>query len=166
MPAANLDKLFHDTLRDVYYAERKALQALKKQARAARSSELRQAFETHRDETEGQIERLQQVFETIGKRPQGKTCAAMDGIAEEAEEIMEEYKDSPALDAGLLAAAQAVEHYEITRYGTLAAWARQLGNAEGERLLRETLAEEEKTDKILSDLAEATINAAAEQKAA
>ena len=90
----------------------------------------------------------------------------MDGIAEEAEEIMEEYKGSPALDAGLLAAAQAVEHYEITRYGTLAAWAKQLGNAEGERLLRETLAEEEKTDKLLTDLAESTINAAAEQQAA
>ncbi len=166
MPVANLDKLFHDTLRDVYYAERKALQALKKHARAARSPELKQAFETHREETEGQILRLQQVFETIGKRPQGKTCAAMDGIAEEAEEIMEEYKDSPALDAGLLAAAQAVEHYEITRYGTLAAWAKQLGNAEGERLLRETLAEEEKTDQLLSELAEATINAAAESQAA
>ena len=166
MPAANLDKLFHDTLRDVYYAERKALQALKKQARAAQSPELKQAFETHREETEGQIERLQRVFETISKRPQGKTCAAMDGIVEEAEEIMEEYKGSPALDAGLLGAAQAIEHYEIARYGTLAAWARQLGNADAERLLRETLAEEEKTDKLLTDLAESTINAAAEQQAA
>lgn len=163
MPAANLEKLFHDTLRDVYYAERKALQALKKHARAARSPELKQAFETHREETDGQIQRLQQVFETIGKRPQGKTCAAMDGLVEEGEEIMDEYKDSPAGDAGLLAAAQAIEHYEITRYGTLAAWARQLGNEEAERLLRETLAEEEKTDKLLTDLAEATINAAAEQ---
>ena len=166
MAQANLDKLFHDTLRDVFYAERKALQALKKHARSAKSPELKQAFETHRDETEGQIERLQQVFETIGKRPQGKTCAAMDGLVEEGEEIMEEYKDSPAGDAGLLAAAQAIEHYEITRYGTLAAWARQLGNTEAERLLRETLAEEEKTDKLLTDLAEATINAAAEQQQA
>ena len=166
MPAANLEKLFHDTLRDVYYAERKALQALRKHARAAQSSELKQAFETHRDETEGQIERLQQVFETIGKRASGKTCAALDGLAEEGEEIMEEYKDSPALDAGLLGAAQAIEHYEIARYGTLAAWAKQLGNAEAERLLRETLAEEEKTDKLLTDLAESTINAAAEQQAA
>ncbi|TNC49549.1 ferritin-like domain-containing protein [Rubellimicrobium rubrum] len=166
MPAANLEKLFHDTLRDVYYAEKKALQALKKHARAAQSPELKQAFETHRDETEGQVERLQRVFESIGKRPQGKTCAAMDGIVEEAEEIMEEYKGSPALDAGLLAAAQAVEHYEITRYGTLAAWARQLGNAEAEQLLRETLAEEEKTDKLLTDLAESIINAAAENQAA
>ena len=166
MAAATLDTLFHDTLRDVYYAERKALQALKKHARAVKSPQLKQAFEQHREETEGQIERLQRVFETIGKRPQGKTCAAMDGIVEEGEEIMEEYKGSAALDAGILAAAQAVEHYEITRYGTLAAWARQLGNEEGERLLRETLAEEENTDKILTELAEATINAAAESGAA
>ena len=133
---------------------------------AAKSPELKQAFETHRDETEGQIERLQQVFETIGKRASGKTCAALDGLAEEGEEILEEYKDSPALDAGLLGAAQAIEHYEIARYGTLAAWAKQLGNAEAERLLRETLAEEEKTDKLLTDLAESTINAAAQQQAA
>jgi ferritin-like metal-binding protein YciE len=166
MPAANLDKLFHDGLRDALYAEKKGLQALKKQARAARSPELKQAFETHRDETEGQIERLQQVFETIGKRASGKTCAALDGLAEEGEEIMEEYKDSPALDAGLLGAAQAIEHYEIARYGTLAAWAKQLGNAEAERLLRETLAEEEKTDQLLTELAESTINAAAQQQAA
>ena len=163
MPEANLDKLFHDTLRDVYYAERKALQALKKHGRAAKAPELKQAFEQHREETEGQIERLQKVFETIGKRPQGKTCAAMDGIVEEGEEIMEEYKDSPALDAALVAAAQAIEHYEITRYGTLAAWAKQLGNQEAERLLRETLAEEEKTDKLLTQLAEAALNTAAER---
>ena len=166
MPAANLDTLFHATLRDVYYAERKALQALRKHARSAQHAELKQAFEQHREETEGQIERLQRVFETLGKRPQGKTCAAMDGLVEEGEEIMEEYKGSPASDAGLLAAAQAIEHYEITRYGTLAAWARQLGNQEAEQLLRETLAEEEKTDKLLSEMAEAVINAAAESGAA
>ncbi|WP_425467322.1 ferritin-like domain-containing protein [Rubellimicrobium roseum] len=166
MPAANLEKLFHDGLRDAYYAERKALQALKKHARAAQHAELKQAFEQHRDETEGQIERLQRVFETIGKRAQGKTCAAMDGLVEEGEEIMEEYKGSPAADAGLLAAAQAIEHYEICRYGTLASWAKQLGNTDAENLLRETLAEEEKTDKLLTDLAESVINAAAEQQAA
>ena len=96
----------------------------------------------------------------------GVECKAIQGIIEEGQEILEEYKDSPALDAGLLGAAQAIEHYEIARYGTLAAWARQLGNAEAERLLRETLAEEEKTDKLLTDLAEATINAAAEQQVA
>ena len=163
MAEANLDKLFHDTLRDVYYAERKALQALKKQGRAAKAPQLRQAFEQHREETEGQIQRLQQVFETIGKRAQGKTCAAMDGIVEEGEEVMEEYKDSPALDAAMIGAAQAVEHYEITRYGTLAAWARQLGNAEAERLLRETLAEEEKADRLLTELAVPALNAAAQR---
>ncbi|MBP1807359.1 ferritin-like domain-containing protein [Rubellimicrobium aerolatum] len=163
MPAANLEKLFHDGLRDIYYAERKALAALKKQARAVSSPEFKQALEQHRDETEGQIERLQQVFETIGKRPQGKTCAAIDGLSEEGDEIMDEYKGSPALDAGLLGAAQAIEHYEICRYGTLASWAKQMGNAEAERLLRETLAEEEKTDKLLTELAESVINAAADQ---
>ena len=163
MPEANLDRLFHDTLRDVYYAERKALQALRKHGRAAKAPELRQAFEQHREETEGQIQRLQQVFETISKRPQGKTCAAMDGLVEEGEEIMEEYKDSPAADAALVAVAQAIEHYEISRYGTLAAWAKQLGNQEAERLLRETLAEEEKTDKLLTELAEPALNTAAER---
>ncbi len=163
MAAATLETLFHATLRDVFYAERKALQALKKHARAAKNPELKQAFEQHREETEVQVERLQRVFETIGKRAQGKTCAAMDGLVEEGEEVMDEFKDSPAGDAGLLAAAQAIEHYEISRYGTLAAWAKQLGNGEAEQLLRETLAEEEKTDKLLSDLAETIVNAAAEQ---
>ena len=164
MAAKTLDTLFHDTLRDVYYAERKALQGLRRMARGAQAEELRAAFETHREETQGQIERLQRVFEIIGKRAQGKTCAAMDGITEEAEEIMEEYKDSPALDAGLLAAAQAVEHYEITRYGTLAAWADQLGLTEAAGLLRETLAEEERTDALLTQLAVPAINSAAEQQ--
>lgn len=165
MAAKTLDTLFHDTLRDVYYAERKALQGLRKMARGAQAEGLRAAFETHREETQGQIERLQKIFEIIGKRAQGKTCAAMDGITEEAEEIMEEYKDSPALDAGLLAAAQAVEHYEITRYGTLAAWADQLGLPEAAGLLRETLAEEERTDELLTQLAVPAINSAAERQA-
>ena len=166
MAPKTLDTLFHDTLRDVYYAERKALQGLRKMARGVNAEELRAAFETHRTETEGQIERLQQVFEMIGKRAQGKTCAAMDGITEEAEEILEEYKDSPALDAGILAAAQAVEHYEITRYGTLASWADQLGLADAAGLLRETLAEEVRTDELLTQLAETAVNAAAERPAA
>jgi ferritin-like metal-binding protein YciE len=166
MPAATLETLFHATLRDVFYAEKKALQALRKHVRAAKSPELKQAFEQHREETEVQVERLQRVFETIGKRAQGKTCAAMDGLVEEGEEVMDEFKDSPAGDAALLAAAQAIEHYEISRYGTLASWAKQLGNAEAEQLLRETLAEEEKTDKLLTDLAESIINAAAEQQRA
>lgn len=166
MAQPTLDTLFHDGLRDLLYAERKALQALRKMIRATQSPELKQAFETHREETEGQVQRLQQVFETIGKRPQGKTCPAMDGIIEEAEEIMDEYKGSPAHDAGLLAAAQANEHYEIARYGTLASWARQLGNGEAERLLGETLEEEKRTDEILTGLAESVLNAAAERQAA
>jgi ferritin-like metal-binding protein YciE len=166
MAQATLDTLFHDGLKDIYYAERKALSALKKMVRAAQSDELKQAFETHREETEGQIQRLQQVFEAIGKRAQGKTCAAMDGIVEEAEEVMETYKGAPAHDAGLLAAAQANEHYEIARYGTLASWADRLGHGDAANLLRETLAEEEKTDKLLTELAETALNAAAEQQAA
>lgn len=165
MADKTLHTLFHDGLRDVLYAERKALSVLKKQVRAVQSPDLRAAFETHRDETEGQVQRLSQVFEIIGKRAQGKTCAAMDGLAEEGEEVLEEYKGSPALDAGLLATAQAIEHYEIARYGTLAAWADQLGLADAASLLRETLAEEERTDALLSGLAEATINAAAARPA-
>ncbi len=166
MPQPTLDTLFHDGLRDLLYSERKALQGLRKMSRAAQSEELKQAFETHREETEGQVQRLQQVFETIGKRAQGKTCPAVDGITEEAEEVMEEFKGAPAHDAGLLAAAQAIEHYEIARYGTMASWAKQLGNEEAERLLRETLDEEKRTDEILTGLAESVLNAAAEQKAA
>ncbi len=166
MAAATLETLFHVTLRDTLYAEKKALQALRKHIRAAKNPELKQAFEQHREETEVQIERLQRVFETIGKRPQGKNCPAIDGLIEEGEEIMEEFKDSPASDAGLLAAAQAIEHYEICRYGTLASWAKQMGNQEAEQLLRETLAEEEKTDKLLTEMAESIINAAAEQQQA
>jgi ferritin-like metal-binding protein YciE len=165
MADPTLHTLLHDGLRDVLYAERKALNVLKKQVRAVQSPDLRAAFETHRDETEGQVQRLGQVFEIMGKRAQGKTCAAMDGLIEEGEEILDEYKGSPALDAGILAAAQAIEHYEIARYGTLAAWADQLGMPEAAALLRETLAEEERTDQILSGLAEATVNAAAERPA-
>ncbi len=113
-----LDDLFHDTLKDIYFAEKKILATLPKMAKAAQSEELKAAFEKHLTETEGQIERLEKVFAVIEKKPQGKTCAAIVGITEEGAEIMEEYKGSPALDAGLLAAAQAVEHYEISRYGT------------------------------------------------
>ena len=123
MAKKTLDTLFHDTLRDIYYAERNILKALPKMQRGAQAPELKQAFETHKAETEGHVERLQQVFDIIGKRAQGKTCPAIDGILEEGEEILAEYKGTAALDAGLIAAAQAVEHYEITRYGTLKRWA-------------------------------------------
>jgi ferritin-like metal-binding protein YciE len=158
-----LDTLFYDTLKDIYYAERKILRSLPKMARAAQSQTLKAAFEKHKEQTEGQIERLQQVFEIIGKAPRGKTCEAIDGIVAEGEEIMEEYKDTPALDAGLLAAAQAVEHYEITRYGTLKRWAGVLGLNEAVKLLDETLQEESQTDEDLTTIADAEINEEAMQ---
>ncbi|MGK9053891.1 ferritin-like domain-containing protein [Neorhizobium sp. CSC1952] len=165
MASKTLDDLFYETLKDIYYAERQIVKALPKMARGARDEKLKAAFEKHRDETEGQIERLKQVFEIIGKRAQGKTCPAIDGIIEEGEEILDEFKGNPALDAGLLAAAQAVEHYEISRYGTLRAWAQQLGLKDAVTLLQQTLAEETKTDETLTGLAESAVNRAA-QKAA
>jgi ferritin-like metal-binding protein YciE len=158
-----LDELFHDTLKDIYYAEKKILSALPKMAKAADSDDLRAAFEKHHDETEEQISRLEQVFKAIDAKPQGKKCAAIEGILDEGQEIMKEYKGSPALDAGMLAAAQAVEHYEISRYGTLRTWAEELGLEDVAKLLEETLREEEATDEKLTELAETAVNAAAEQ---
>ena len=160
MPAKQktLEDLFLIGLKDIYQAEKSLVRALRKMAKAAESDQLRQAFETHRTETEGQVERLEQVFEMMGKRPQGKTCEAMQGILAEGEEVMEDFADSEALDAGLLAAAQAVEHYEITRYGTLRSWASQLGMNDAARLLEQTLAEEKKTDELLTRLAEQALN--------
>jgi ferritin-like metal-binding protein YciE len=160
MPAKQktLDDLFLETLKDMYHAEKQLMRALPKMAKAADSDELRQAFETHRDETEGQIARLDQVFEMLGKPARGKPCEAMQGIVEESKEIMEDFKGSDALDAGLLAAAQAVEHYEISRYGTLKTWAGQLGMRDAARLFEETLAEEKKTDALLTKLAESSAN--------
>lgn len=166
MPEKTLQTLFHDTLRDIYYAERKILKSLPKMARAAQSPDLKAAFEKHREQTEGQIERLQQVFEIIGKPARGKTCDAIEGILAEGDEIAEEYKDTAALDAGLLAAAQAVEHYEITRYGTLKRWAEVMGLKGAVKLLDETLQEESQTDEDLTAIADAAINAEALQPAA
>jgi ferritin-like metal-binding protein YciE len=153
-----LDELFHDTLKDIYFAEKKILSTLPKMAKAAQSEELKAAFEKHYTETEGQIERLEKVFAVIEKKPQGKTCAAIVGITDEGAEIMEEYKGSPALDAGLLGAAQAVEHYEISRYGTLIAWAEELGLDDAVSLLEKTLEEEEATDEALTEIAKTAIN--------
>lgn len=154
----SLGDLFHDTLKDIYYAERRILRALPKMARAAQAPQLRDAFLKHRDETEGQVERLAQVFEAFGKPARGKTCDAIEGIIAEGEEIMEEFAGTAALDAGLISAAQAVEHYEITRYGTLKSWAMELGQPEAAALLDATLQEEAKTDKDLSSLAKAGAN--------
>ncbi|UXO86178.1 YciE/YciF ferroxidase family protein [Brucella intermedia] len=153
-----LEDLFHDTLKDIYYAERKILKALPKMKRAARSEDLKAAFEKHREETEGHVERLVQVFEIMGKAARGKTCDAIEGIIAEGEEIMEEFKDTAALDAGLISSAQAVEHYEITRYGTLKRWAKELGLSDAAKLLDLTLQEESKTDSDLTNLADASAN--------
>ncbi|MCO5069771.1 MAG: ferritin-like domain-containing protein [Rhizobiaceae bacterium] len=161
-----LEDLFHDTLKDIYYAERKILKALPKMQRAAQSEELKTAFDKHKQETEGHVERLQQVFEILGKRAQGKTCDAIEGIISEGEEIIDEFKGTPALDAGLISSAQAVEHYEITRYGTLKRWATELGLADAAKLLDATLQEESKTDSDLTKLADASVNDRAKAKKA
>jgi ferritin-like metal-binding protein YciE len=157
----DINDLFLDTLKDIYFAEKQILKALPKMAKAASSDKLRAAFEKHHGETEDQVERLEKIFELIDKPARGKTCDAIQGILDEGKEIMEEYKGSEALDAGMLAAAQAVEHYEISRYGTLKQWAQQLGMKDAVRLLDETLQEEKKTDESLTSLAEAAINLAA-----
>jgi len=161
-----LDELFHDTLKDIYYAEKKILSALPKMAKAAQNDDLTAAFEKHKAETEGQISRLEQVFELIDQKPQGKKCAAIEGILEEGQEIIKEYKSSPALDAGLVSAAQAVEHYEIARYGTLRTWAEELGLEDASKLLQETLDEEEATDQALTQIAESVVNQEAQSEAA
>ncbi|MDW9447881.1 DUF892 family protein [Sinorhizobium meliloti] len=153
-----LDDLFHDTLKDIYYAERKILKALPKMARAAQAPELKAAFEKHKEQTETHVERLQQVFEMIGKRAQGKTCEAIEGIVAEGEEIMDEFKGTAALDAGLISAAQAVEHYEISRYGTLKTWAKTIGLKDAVSLLDATLKEEVVTDEDMTKLAMAQVN--------
>ncbi len=160
-----LDDLFHDALKDIYFAERKILSALPKLAKAAKSAKLKAAFEKHHSETEGQMDRLQRVFKLIGAKPQGKTCPAINGLAEEGAEIIEDYKGSPALDAGLLAAAQAVEHYEIARYGALRAWAEELGLDDAIPLIEKTLEEEKATDEALNALAK-SINRAAQAEEA
>ena len=160
MPAKEktLEDLFLHTLKDIFYAEKQILKSLPKMAKNAESEELRQAFETHRVETEGQIERLEKVFEMLGKPARGVQCEAINGIIEEGKEVMEDFADSEALDAGILAAAQAVEHYEITRYGTLIAWAKQLGRNDCASVLQQNLEEEKATDQKLTMMAESKVN--------
>jgi len=157
-----LDEMFHETLKDIYFAEKKILTALPKMAKAAHSEDLRAAFEKHAEETDAQIGRLEQVFEMIGQSPKGKTCEAIMGLIDEGKEVMTDFKNSPAHDAGLLAAAQAVEHYEISRYGTLKTWAMKLGLRDAARLLDETLTEEKNTDSSLTKLATTIVNDMAE----
>jgi len=153
-----LDDLFEDTLKDIFYAENKILKALPKMAKAAHSEELKAAFEKHEKETEEHVSRLEKVFEMIDTAPRGKKCEAIDGIIEEGAEIMKEFKGAPALDAGLVSAAQAVEHYEIARYGTLKRWAELMGLDEAVGLLDETLGEEKDTDATLTELADQQAN--------
>lgn len=158
MPEKTLDDLFLDTLKDIYYAERQIVKTLPKMAKAASSPELKAGFEQHLSESEGHVERLEQVFELLGKTPRGKTCDAILGIIEEGKTIMDEFKGTSALDAGLVSAAQAVEHYEIARYGTLKTWADQLGLKEAVALFDATLKEEVATNKKLSQVAIGQVN--------
>lgn len=152
------DDLFVHTLQDIYYAENQITQALPKMIDKANDPQLKQGFKTHLAETKNQIKRLEQVFQIMGQSPKGVNCPAIDGIIEEANEIAGEIADKDVLDAALIASAQAVEHYEITRYGTLAAWAKQLGREDCANLLKQNLKEEEATDKKLTAMAESKVN--------
>ena len=156
-------ELFEETLKDIYYAEKAILKALPKMAKKASSKKLPEAFTRHESETEHQVDRLDQVFKLIGKRAQGKKCPAIDGIIEEGEEVMREAKDESVRDAAMLAAAQAVEHYEISRYGTLIAWAKKMDMRQAAELLEATLEEERATDSKLTQLAESEINIEADE---
>jgi ferritin-like metal-binding protein YciE len=156
-----LNDAFYDTLRDVLYAEKQALKACKKSAKAATHTELKQAFEQHAQETEGQIDRLQQIFDLINRPARAKTCEAMQGIIAEMEEDLGDYGASPAADAVIIGCGQAIEHYEIARYGTLISWAKQLKLDEAATLLAETLEQEKNADALLTKIAEESVNAAA-----
>jgi ferritin-like metal-binding protein YciE len=158
MADKDLKALFLHQLKDTYFAENAILQALPKMAEAAKSSELKGAFGVHLEETRNHVKRLEKVFQLLGEKPEGIECKAIQGIIDEGNEVAQQFGGGEALDAGLIGAAQAVEHYEITRYGTMLAWAKQLQMNEAEQLLKETLIEEENTDEILSDLAEEAIN--------
>jgi ferritin-like metal-binding protein YciE len=162
----NLHDLFEETLRDIYYAEKAILKALPKMAKKASSEDLSAAFEEHRQQTEGHVERLEQIFKMLDKAARGKKCEAIEGLTKEANEIIKEAETDTVRDAGMLAAAQAVEHYEISRYGTLKAWAEKLGMNDAAQLLDETLQEEKETDEKLTELAESEINIDADKEAA
>lgn len=158
MAMKTLEDLFVHMLRDMYYAEKEILKALPKMAKKAGSEDLKETFEHHRQETEGQVETLEKVFALFDLKPRGITCEAIKGLSEEAEEIMSETEDQDARDAGLIASAQAVEHYEMARYGTMVAWAKQLGKADAARLLQQVLDQEAAADKKLSKLAQSGLN--------
>jgi ferritin-like metal-binding protein YciE len=153
-----LKDLFRETLKDVYHAEKQLVRALPKMAKAAQSSELREAIENHLAETQGHVERLEQVFQIIGERASTKPCHGMMGLVEEGQEVLDEFKGMPPADAGIIGAAQTIEHYEIARYGTLRTWASQLGINDALELLEDTLAEEKKADELLTQIAESSAN--------
>lgn len=157
-------KLFFEQLQDIYYVEKQLVRSLTRMAKATQNEDLRAAFEQHRDETEVQMERLEDVFESLDRNVKGKKCPGIDGILDEAKELMEDFEDDAALDAALVAAAQKVEHYEIATYGSLCAWAEQLGLEEALPLLEETLQEEKQTDLNLTDLAVTILNLQADQE--
>ena len=158
MTIKTMEDLFVETLKDIYYAEKQILKALPAMVKKASGSELKEALETHRQETEGQIERLDEVFKLLDVPARGKKCDAIEGIIAEAKEHMEEIKNEQVLDAGMIGSAQAVEHYEICRYGTLIEWAKTLGHNDAINLLRQNLDEEKHADKLLSQIAKSTSN--------
>jgi ferritin-like metal-binding protein YciE len=164
-PIKSLDDLFVHHLQDLYYAEQQITKALPKMIAKVQDPMLKQGFETHLGETKNHIKRLEQVFQMCGEPPKAVTCPAIDGIIEEANEILGDAKDNDVIDAAAAAAAQAVEHYEIARYGTLIAWARELGRDDCARLLEQTLTEEKATDAKLTQIAEARLNRLAAQRA-
>lgn len=162
----NLSDAFYETLKDVYFAEKQSVKACKKSAKAAQSNELKKAFADHGEESQGHVDRLVQVFEILGKPVRGKTCDAMVGITSEMEEDLEEFGGTNASDAVLIGCGQAIEHYEIARYGMLKTWATQLGMQDAAKLLDQTLQEEHKADALLTQIAESGVNAAAEHQSA
>jgi len=156
--ARTLQELFLATLQDIYHGEKQILKALPKMAKSSTTPELKQAFQHHLQQTEGQVERLQRVFELMDKSARGRTCEAIEGLVEEGKEVMSDAEPGQVMDAGLIAAAQAVEHYEIARYGTLCAWAKELGMKEAAQLLNQTLQEEKQTDELLNKIAMNRVN--------
>jgi ferritin-like metal-binding protein YciE len=166
MATKTMNDLLMNVMQDVYYAERQILKALPKLAKASENQELKNALMHHREETQGQVERLQKAFDALGKRARGQTCEAINGLIEEGEEVVEEFPEGTIRDAGILACAQAVEHYEMARYGTMVAWAKAIGADEVAKLMHETLEEEKKADTLLNQLAKKEINQQAVKQAA
>lgn len=162
----SMNDLLLSFIQDVYYAERQILKALPKMAKAAENEQLKKALTDHREETQGHVERLQQVFDILGKRARGQTCEAINGIIEEGEEVVHEFEQGAVRDAGILANAQAVEHYEMARYGTMVAWAKACGMSDAAKILQQTLDEEKKADTLLNQIANTSLNKQATQKAA